>query len=94
MGKAEHYVEQYLVDEMKKLGGKCYKMDANLYEGIADRLTVFPNGKMAFVETKQWKGVISPKQKEFQRDMQGMKQVSVVIKSRKGVDAFIDIMMA
>ena len=53
----EKYIEQKLVNEVKKQGGVCLKLASTGLDGIPDRLVLMSKGKIAFVELK------APKQK-------------------------------
>ena len=48
----EKTVEQKLVFEVKKAGGICPKWVAPGFDGVPDRIVMFPDGKIAFVEVK------------------------------------------
>ena len=48
----EKVIEQKLVAEVKKAGGICPKWVAPGFDGVPDRIAMFPNGKIAFVEVK------------------------------------------
>ena len=52
----EKSVEQRLQEEVKKIGGKAYKLSAAVDAGMPDRLVCIPGGKAIFVETKRTKG--------------------------------------
>lgn len=52
----EKSVEQRLQEEVKKIGGKAYKLSAAVDAGMPDRLVCIPGGKAIFVETKRPKG--------------------------------------
>lgn len=49
----EKEVEKRLVNEVKKRGGKCIKFVSPGFDGMPDRLALFPNGRLAFVEVKK-----------------------------------------
>ena len=49
---SEKTVEQKLVSEVKKAGGICPKWVAPGFDGVPDRIAMFPGGKIAFVEVK------------------------------------------
>ena len=53
----EKYIEQKLVNEVKKRGGVCLKLASTGLDRIPDRLVLMSKGKIAFVELK------APKQK-------------------------------
>lgn len=48
----EKVIEQKLVAEVKKVGGICPKWVAPGFDGVPDRIAMFPGGKIAFVEVK------------------------------------------
>ena len=50
--KCEKEIEQKLVKEVKKHGGICPKFISPGYDGMPDRLILFPKGWIAFAEIK------------------------------------------
>ena len=48
----EKDVESYLVDGVRKLGGRAYKFTSPGNAGVPDRLVCLPGGLIYFVETK------------------------------------------
>lgn len=48
----EKFIEQKLVNEVKKRGGICPKFTSPGFDGVPDRLVFLPMGRMAFVEFK------------------------------------------
>jgi len=50
--ESEKLVERTLVKLIREAGGMCIKLQADYQGGIPDRLCLFPNGRVAFVETK------------------------------------------
>lgn len=48
----EQIIEKYLIDEIKRVGGKSYKWVSPGNNGVPDRIVIFPNGKIIFVELK------------------------------------------
>lgn len=48
----EKVIEQKLFAEVKKAGGICPKWVAPGFDGVPDRIAMFPGGKIAFVEVK------------------------------------------
>ncbi len=49
---SEKAVERKLVELVKKNDGMCIKLLCDQLIGLPDRLCLFPNNKIAFVETK------------------------------------------
>ena len=50
--ESEKAIERKLVELVKKAGGLCIKLLTSQYIGLPDRLCLFPNGKIIFVELK------------------------------------------
>lgn len=48
----ESFVEKKLTTEAKKRGGLAVKFVSPGFNGVPDRLVLFPGGRMAFVELK------------------------------------------
>lgn len=48
----ERVVEMKLTTEVKKRGGMAVKFVSPGFDGVPDRLVLFPGGRMAFVELK------------------------------------------
>lgn len=48
----EFKIEDCLEDQIKKIGGKCYKFVSPGYDGMPDRIVVF-RGTVVFVEIKR-----------------------------------------
>lgn len=63
---SEKAIEKRLVDEVKKLNGLVYKFNSQANNGVPDRLIVFPNNLIFFVELKKSKGGITSKVQEYQ----------------------------
>lgn len=49
---SEKLVERKLVETVKVNNGLCIKLLCDYITGLPDRLCLFPNGKIAFVELK------------------------------------------
>ena len=50
--ESEKVIERKLVERVKRAGGLCIKLLTSQYIGLPDRLCLFPNGKIIFVELK------------------------------------------
>ncbi len=48
----EKLIEQKLVQTVKSVGGIAFKFVSPGFDGMPDRLILFPNRKMAFIEVK------------------------------------------
>lgn len=86
----EKSVEQRLQEEVKKIGGKAYKLSAAVDAGMPDRLVCIPGGKAIFVETKQPKGGrLSHIQRYRHKELQLMGFDVRVINTGEAVEEFI-----
>lgn len=87
MGKAEGYVEQYLVKQSEKFGYLCHKWMSSV-RGVPDRIFI-GNGHTVFIETKSDQGHLR-KQQEFRINELRKRGADVrVIYTRDQVDAFL-----
>lgn len=57
--KKESTIEAYLVQEVRKLGGKAYKFTSPSQRGVPDRIVIFRNCMPIFVELKAEGGKLS-----------------------------------
>ena len=48
----EKQIERKLVQSVRKSGGMCLKFVSPNFDGMPDRLILFPGGKIAFAELK------------------------------------------
>lgn len=86
----EKSVEQRLQEEVKKIGGKAYKLSAAIDAGMPDRLVCIPGGKAIFVETKRPKGGrLSHIQRYRHKELQLMGFDVRVINTGEAVEEFI-----
>lgn len=87
----EKTVEEKLVEEVKKLGGLCYKFTSPGNIGVPDRIVVL-NGKTVFVELKKPEGGRFSKMQEYQiRRIHENGGIVVRIKNYEEVDKFIEV---
>lgn len=87
---SEKLIERKLVQQVKEKGGMCIKLLCNHIQGLPDRLCLFPDGKIAFVELK----TTGEKPKRIQTFMHNkLRKLGfqvLVIDSVKKVSEFID----
>ena len=48
----EKIIEVKLIKEVKSMGGFALKLNIPGFDGMPDRLVLFPHGKLAFIELK------------------------------------------
>lgn len=90
----EKTVEEYLRDEIKKLGGKAYKFVSPGNAGVPDRLVLLPGGKIAFVELKAPGKKPTNLQLAQQRRIRGLGFQVYVVDSKIEVNEFIKEMIS
>ena len=66
----EKNIESKLVKAVKKRGGLCLKFVSPSLDGVPDRIVLFPEGKIAFVETKRTGGKLRPLQLKRKRQFE------------------------
>lgn len=82
-------IETYLRDQVKKAGGKAYKFESPGNDGVPDRLVIFPNNRIYFVELKAPGKKPRPLQLKQMRDLENFGCDVFVIDSKEKVDRFI-----
>lgn len=86
----EIVIEEYLRREVKKLGGRAIKLTSSSLRSIPDRLCVFPNGVLAFVECKRPGRKPTEKQRRMLNWLQSKGHIAVWLDSRPRVDALLN----
>lgn len=88
---SEVNIEQYLIKEVKKLGGRIYKFVSPGNNGVPDRLILFPYGPVYFVECKRPKGGrVSKLQLAVSRQFAAVGHTVHFVSTYKEVDEFIN----
>ena len=89
----ENVVEKYLVKCMKAVGGKALKVNSLSMRGLPDRVCVFPDGQLIWIELKAPGKKPTKLQQVAIKWLRSMGQRAYVIDSRPRVDAMIKIVM-
>jgi hypothetical protein len=84
----ESKIERHLRDEVKRLGGKCYKWASPGKRGVADRI-VFLNGQIWFIELKRFGEDRTKLQIKFAKDIAPHTDNYIVIDNIKDIDRLI-----
>lgn len=84
----EREIEQYLVKEVKKIGGLAYKLTSSGNRGLPDRLCIL-HGVIAFIELKAPGKRPSDLQQLHIDHIKKRGHIALWIDSKAGVDAFI-----
>lgn len=88
----EREVEKYLTDEVKKLGGECFKFIPDFARGMPDRLVCLPHGISVWVETKRPEGgKLSAAQKLRHVELRRLGQSVEVAWCREDVDRLVEL---
>lgn len=85
----ERVIERYLVQEVKKLGGRAVKLTSSNNRGLPDRLIILP-GFIGFIELKAPGRTPTDLQRNWILFIKSCGHAALVIDSRPRVDAFID----
>lgn len=87
---SEKLVERKLVESVKANGGMCIKLLCDQLTGLPDRLCLFPNHKIAFVEVKTTGQKPRRIQTYIHKKLRALGFRVEVIDSIKGVEQFIN----
>lgn len=83
----ERDIEAYLVARCRRVGALCYKWVSPGHVGVPDRICVFPDGRVVFVELKAPGRKPSPAQLREHARLREHKQTVVVVDSVESVDS-------
>lgn len=88
----ENDLENILVTEIRKIGGRTYKWVSPGNSGVPDRIVLMPAGKVIFVELKSDSGKLGAQQKIQISRIQALGHDVRVVKGIRGlVDFFYAI---
>jgi len=85
----EKTIEAHLVKRMKEIGGECYKWSSPGNRGVPDRICIFPNARVLFIEVKKPGQEPSKLQRLVGNRLIGLDQVWTWVDSKKDVDSLI-----
>ena len=84
----ESELERILVEEVRKEGGRAYKWTSPGNDGVPDRIVIFPDGEIYFVELKTDTGRVSPQQKIQLNRLNGLGQKARIVRGTDGLIRF------
>lgn len=90
----EKEVELKLRTEVEKLGGVFWKFTSPGNTGVPDRIAIFPDCRLVFVELKTAVGRLSPLQKYQIRRLIELRQQVCIVRGEKGAQSFLYDMKA
>lgn len=86
----EATIEESLRLAVEAAGGLCFKLPANLYRGIPDRLVLLPGARVFFIELKRSDGKASPHQVRFRQILCTLGFNSLILKGKPDLKEFIE----
>lgn len=95
MKKAEKEIESYLTRKVRALGGLSYKWVSPGNAGVPDRILLFPEGRVVFVELKAEgkKNNLSPLQVVQMLKIKSLGHKHYVVDSFEEVDQMLEEVM-
>jgi len=87
----EKRVEQELSRSVKDVGGWCVKILPSV-AGLPDRLVLFPDGRIFFVELKSPTGVLSPRQHVIHNRLGTLGHTVIVLRTPEQVTEWVSLM--
>jgi len=85
----EREVEGYLKRELWKIGLECVKFVPDQLPGMPDRMVLFPDGRVMWVELKTDGGTVSPLQMYRHRWLRALGHDVRVVWSKEDVDNLV-----
>jgi VRR-NUC domain. len=85
----ERDIETYLRDQVKKAGGKAYKFESPGNDGVPDRIVIFPDNRIYFIELKRPGGKPRPLQIKKMNELKKSGCTVGVIDTKEKVDGFV-----
>lgn len=85
----ERDLERYFSTQCKKRGLMTLKLHVRFSRGWPDRVVLFPNGKLIWVELKRSGGKPTPLQIKTIGQMQQYGQTVHIVDSKEGIDSVL-----
>ena len=86
----EKDIERYLIFEVKKRGGLALKFISPGFTGVPDRIVMFPNGKIAFIEVKDTGKDLRPRQRYVKQQFENLGFKVEKLDSKQKVKELLD----
>ena len=86
----EKKIEQKLVKEVKRCGGKCWKFVSPGTDGVPDRIALLYKGKIGFVEVKAPGEDLRPQQKKRKKELEKLGFKVYVLDNEDEIGGIID----
>lgn len=85
----ESTLEQRLVREVERIGGKAPKWVSPGNRGVPDRIVILPHGRVAFVEMKAPGKQLQPLQRKWMKTLRSLGHRVYKIDSAEDIERFI-----
>lgn len=85
----ESHVEAYLVENVKRLGGRAYKWVSPQMDGVPDRIVLY-RGRVVFVEVKHESGALRPNQRRVHKQIASAGGVVTTVYGIAGAKLFLE----
>ena len=85
----EKQIEQKLVRGVRELGGKAYKFVSPGNVGVPDRIVIWPDGTVHFVELKTIRGRLSQLQDAQRKKLLSLLQTVYILYGPEAVMAYL-----
>lgn len=85
----ESYIERKLVRGVKEYGGKAYKFVSPGNVGVPDRIVIWPDGELHFIELKTERGNLTKLQKFQIRQLVSLKQLVYTLFGMEAVEEYL-----
>lgn len=86
---SEKSIEEYLRDQVRKIGGKAYKFISPGNAGVPDRLVILPGGDLFFVELKAPGGKTTKLQDKRIKEIAMLGRVVFIADSKEEIDRIL-----
>lgn len=86
----EKELEQKLVREVKRRGGRAYKFTSPGLNGVPDRLVLLPGGRVGFVEVKAPGNKMRPNQIKRKSELEGLGFLVYCLDSPEDIGGVVD----
>ena len=88
---AEKDIEQKLIDEVKRKGGRALKFVSPGFAGVPDRIVLMPKGRITFVELKAPGEKMRPLQLRRKRQLEALGFRVLCVDSLEKIDEALGI---
>jgi len=88
--ESEKSIEKYLKLQMQKIGGDSYKFVSPQRRGVPDRICIFPDGTIVFIEVKSEGEVLQPHQAREAEKMRNLNLNVSWVDTKAKVDSIIN----